>query len=128
MLTLTQAAKETGLTRSAIFKAIKSGRLSATKNDKGQFCIDPAELFRVYSQVDKVDVSSTQTETPTETAYLKRENEFLRQQVDDLKMDRDQWRRQATMLLSHQPINLTIDPTHGQPEDSMLWKKLFGRK
>jgi hypothetical protein len=32
MLTLTQAAGETGLKRSAIFKAIKSGRLSATKD------------------------------------------------------------------------------------------------
>jgi excisionase family DNA binding protein len=46
MLTLVQAAKETGLTKPAIFKAIKKGKISASKDARGQWLIDPAELFR----------------------------------------------------------------------------------
>jgi hypothetical protein len=49
MLTLGQAAKETGLSKTAIARAIKSGRLSGTKSESGEYQIDPAELFRVYA-------------------------------------------------------------------------------
>ena len=47
MLTLTQAAKEVGRTRSTIFKSIKSGRLSATKDAQGHLLIDPVELIKI---------------------------------------------------------------------------------
>jgi hypothetical protein len=35
MLTLGQVAKETGLSKTAISKAVKNGRLSAQKNEQG---------------------------------------------------------------------------------------------
>ena len=47
-LTLGQAAKEVGLSKTAISNAIKKGRLSAEKKEGGTYAIDPAELFRVY--------------------------------------------------------------------------------
>jgi hypothetical protein len=46
-MTLSQAAEWAGKTRSTVFKAIKSGRLSARRTDDGQWMIDPAELARV---------------------------------------------------------------------------------
>jgi len=46
--TLGTAAKATGMTKSAIFKAIQKGRISAKKNEMGRYDIDPAELHRVY--------------------------------------------------------------------------------
>ena len=48
MLTLGQAAKEVGKSKTAISNAIKKGRMSAGKTDSGGYQIDPAELFRVY--------------------------------------------------------------------------------
>lgn len=48
MLTLGEAAREVGKTKPAIANAIKAGRISATRDDKGQYQIDPAELFRAY--------------------------------------------------------------------------------
>jgi len=54
MLTLGQAALETGMAKSAISRAIKSGRLSARKTETGSFEIDPAELFRVYPPASAV--------------------------------------------------------------------------
>lgn len=45
---ISRAAKEAGLSKSTISRAVKSGRISAQKQDDGSFLIDPAELFRVY--------------------------------------------------------------------------------
>ncbi|MBW4597528.1 MAG: hypothetical protein KME46_32685 [Brasilonema angustatum HA4187-MV1] len=47
-LTLYQAAKEVGRTKATLQEAIKKGKISAKKNEHGQYEIEPAELFRVY--------------------------------------------------------------------------------
>jgi hypothetical protein len=132
LLTLSEAAKETGLSRTAIFKAIQSGRLSASKNDNGHFLIDPAELFRVYKPVNKqVNIESVLTSEQRVTAettelltkILERERAQLLAQIEDLKTDRDHWRKQATMLLTHQPEHKPEPEQH----KSRLLEKLFGR-
>ena len=46
--TLTEAATATGVSRSTIFRAIKAGRISATRTEGGNFSIDPAELHRSF--------------------------------------------------------------------------------
>ena len=122
MLTLAEAAKETGLTKPAILKAIQKGRVSATKDDKGQWLIDPAELFRVYSPTMKKEMGETQTGSfelllklkeleaklaVTEKRLLDKESEIenFRVQVDDLRSERERWRIQAeqiTRLLTDQ--------------------------
>lgn len=45
---LSQAAKETGKGKSSIHRAIKSGRLSAQRQEDGTYSIDAAELFRAF--------------------------------------------------------------------------------
>ena len=52
-LSLGQAAKETGMDKSTISRAIKSGKLSATRKENGGYAIDPAELFRVFAPASK---------------------------------------------------------------------------
>ena len=52
-LSLGQAAKETGMDESTISRAIKSGKLSATRKENGGYEIDPAELFRVFAPASK---------------------------------------------------------------------------
>lgn len=47
-LTLRQAAGLTGKSKSTLTRAIKAGRLSATRNAAGVYTIDPAELARVF--------------------------------------------------------------------------------
>jgi hypothetical protein len=132
MLTLTKAAEEVGRTRSTLFKAIKSGRLSATKDAQGHFLIDPVELYRVYvvanvSQENQSKHGDIEKNT-REIEFLRRENELLRQQAErdreQLTREREQadnWRNQATMLLTHQPEQVT-------PTRSLLFEKLFGKK
>jgi hypothetical protein len=132
-LTLGQAAKECGKQKSTLLNAINKGRLSASKDDKGQWQIDPAELFRVFPVQHQNEHPNEHRETHIEhhetaqhlAELLERERKLLLEQIADLKADRDEWRRQATMLLSHdrsvQPEPVT------KPEASLLWRKLFGR-
>lgn len=47
-LSLSQAARLTGRSKSTIGRAIKSGRLSAARNEDGTFGINTAELFRAF--------------------------------------------------------------------------------
>ena len=48
VLSLREAAEQAGTSKSTIWRAIKSGRMSATRTDDGGFAIDPAELFRAF--------------------------------------------------------------------------------
>jgi len=142
MLTVSQAAKEVGITRGGLWKAIKEGRLSATKNNKGQFCIDPAELFRVYPPVDAVDVHSEhpsidehpsrQHEADELRIRLELTNRLLARaesECDDLRRrldDESGERRKLMQLITHQPEQ-QAQPESRQQEKSLLWRKLFGR-
>ena len=126
--TLGEAAKATGKSKATISKAIKSGRISAQKDEIGTFHIDPSELHRVYPPT----VSSEQEETPKKTlartdidgtirelqARLEAAHDRLSDKetvIADLKEDRDRWRQQATALLADHR------PTKG------LIARLFGR-
>ena len=47
-LSLREAAEQAGTSKSTIWRAVKSGRLSATRTDDSAFAIDPSEsLSRV---------------------------------------------------------------------------------
>lgn len=108
-LSVGEAAKAVGMTRQAIQAAIKKGTVSATKNAKGAWQVDPAELFRVYQPVGRAD-APTDSEDFTSvvirqaaeiqelTAKLKAAHELLdvlRSQNVDLKEQRDLWQVEA---------------------------------
>lgn len=57
ILTLRQAAELTGKSKSTLTRAIKSGRLSASRDEEGMYAIDPAELARAYPFVKTPDAS-----------------------------------------------------------------------
>ena len=46
--TLAAAAAATGLNKTTVLRAIKSGKISGTKNEVGEWQVEPAELHRVY--------------------------------------------------------------------------------
>lgn len=98
-LTLGQAAKEAGVSKSTVSKALKSGRLSFVSKASAGYEIDPAELFRVFPKKPQETVASEQLVTPPETGTEdRREVELLREQLEDLRKDRDAWREQAQRL------------------------------
>lgn len=114
MLTLGQAAKLTRTSKTTLTRAIKAGRLSATRRDDGGYSIDPAELARVYAVTPETgaatgDVVQGATgerdgaatpETPPDLAVklavLETEIRGLREMAAELRQSRDQWQEQAT--------------------------------
>jgi hypothetical protein len=131
MLTLAEAAKETGLTKPAIFKAIKNGRVSATKDDKGQWMIDPAELFRVYPPAAKKETVETQTGNFELMLKLKEVEAKLEvnqqrlldreREIDDLRGQRDHWRTQA------EAVTLLLTDGRAKSTKGGVWAWLMGR-
>ena len=45
---LQQAATAAGLNKSTVLRAIKGGKISASRNEHGDWIVEPAELHRVY--------------------------------------------------------------------------------
>jgi hypothetical protein len=64
--TLGQAARATGKTKPTIARAIKIGRLSASRADDGSYLIDPAELHRVYPVAGNANGQTQRSDTPAE--------------------------------------------------------------
>ena len=100
------AAKAVGKTKSTITKAIASGKLSAIKNDKGAWEIDASELNRVYPPTLLETGENEHKETPIGNSGNTKEIEALErllkaaeEQIEDIKADRDEWRKQANQLL-----------------------------
>lgn len=112
-LSLTQAAKIAGKSKSTINRAIKSGKLSATRRDDGSYSIDGAELARVFqigTPLDSKWISAAPPMEQVRTATLEAENAALRaaldrerEALDELRADRDAWKQQATALLAAPP-------------------------
>ena len=114
-LSLGQAAKETGKSKSVISNALHSGRLSGKMNDKGGWEIDPSELFRVFTKQNAKEPEKEQNgtpENPIQNILLEQEIRHLREQLDrERELNRDlisrldaenEERRKLTMLLTDQ--------------------------
>ena len=117
--TLGEAAKAVGKSKPTIQRAIKSGKISAPKDSFGRYNIDPAELHRIFPALQRTsndDDHLKQSETFNETSMLQIEIKLLREQLDDLKEDRDHWRQQATALLAD-----------GRKKRQGFWAMLTGR-
>ncbi len=65
--TLGQAAKATGLSKMTLSRAIKKGTISASKNEAGEFVMDPAELHRVFPPVTGVTSHASENVTKRDT-------------------------------------------------------------
>lgn len=112
-LSLSQAAKAAGKSKSTINRAIKSGKLSATRHDDGSYTIDASELsrsFQIGTPGGSEWISAAPQTEPVGTAVLEAENAALRAALDrereitnDLMADRDAWKQQATALLAAPP-------------------------
>lgn len=96
-LTVSEAAQHVGVTRQTIFKAVKTGKLSATQNKRGHLQINVVELLRVYGelqspeQVAKNTINNKQqlpTLTATAALQLDLERMKLQLQMRDFELQK----------------------------------------
>src|SRR4051812_11227697 len=125
MLSIRDAARQTGVSRSAIFRAIKTGKISAPRRENGDYAIDPSELFRVFDPrsteeggtrdvgepclVRQSEQGSETRETDARDIRIATLEAELRTQRDliarldqdkrDLQSERDKWSDQARQLV-----------------------------
>jgi hypothetical protein len=115
-LSLGQAAKQVGKSKSTITRAIQSGKLSAQRQDDNSYKIEPSELFRVWpatgAQPDDDatpktpqddETSSMQSRIELLEALLEREKDAagdLRGTIDDLRKRLDKAEDRVTALIA----------------------------
>ena len=123
-LSLREAAREAGVSKSTILRAIQRGRLSAARTDDGGYDIQPAELFRIYeprTSADRTGNDAVGQDAPASvqeaTAVLQAENEGLRNQVatlrelaDEMKAQRDSWNARPKLPSSRPPQPSSCSP------------------
>jgi hypothetical protein len=98
-LSANQASKEAGKTKKTILDAIKSKRMSASKNDKGYWEIDPSELFRVFPKTSTTPPTNTTAipslenhENRIKIAELEAEVKALKREVERTDIERERER------------------------------------
>lgn len=89
-LTLGQAAKHAERAKGTMSKALQNGQISAEKDDKGRWQIDPSELQRWMDANPFLNAPENQGTTPIETSKNLNENGALSTEV---KMLREQMNR-----------------------------------
>lgn len=96
--TLTAAAKETGVSKGTVSKALKSGRLSGERQEDGSFQIEASELFRVFPQKPQKPAAET-AQKPQETAGEPTETgvelAVLRVRLEIVEQERERERESA---------------------------------
>ncbi len=98
-LTLGQAAKAAKRSKGMLSKALNNGEISAQKDDKGRWQIDPSELSRWVS----VNPSPNVHEGPLESIYktlgnsaMEVEVKMLREQIERMDAERERERAQLS--------------------------------
>jgi hypothetical protein len=111
-VSLAEAGKLTGLHKVSILRAIRKGKISAEKDEHGEWRIQPAELFRIYPPLPEQRNRSGEEQQyaapltaalEAEISGLKQLNQTLRDQLDDVRGQRDKWEQAAQTALRQLP-------------------------
>src|SRR3546814_18158013 len=89
VITLRETSEKARVTRQTLMIASKTGRVSAKKSENGEWRIEPFELFRVEPPVNGVQQPLQPNITGSGTPGLQAENRLLREQVAELREERN---------------------------------------
>ena len=119
-LSLAEAAKLAGISKSALFKAMKRGTVSGVRDDaSGEWRIDVSELERVYplKPVETLNVDkSTSPHSPARnvSSDWNAERHYLMARIADLESERD-YMRQAYQAETEERRQITLHLAKLQP-------------
>lgn len=119
-LSLSEASKQTGKSKSVISKALNNGDLSYVSKDASGYKIDPSELFRVFPSNNEntvLEQEKEQLETPIQNIEnalkikelelkleaMEREKDLYKSQCDKIEVEKEDWKKQAQTLLLKAP-------------------------
>ena len=108
-LTLAEAAQATGLNRSTILRAIKSGKISGARDDNGSWSVEPVELHRVFPPAAAM-VKAMPQDAQTDSLVAD-----LRAQLAEMRAQRDAWQGIAERLALNAPKPPNPRPSPPRP-------------
>jgi hypothetical protein len=127
-LTTQQAAAITGRNRSTIWRAIKTGRVSATRTATGDYLVEPVELERAFGLLqrrhDALRPRATGRRAPVsgaEVAWLRERVAALEADKADLRLERD--RLLGVIEQQSEQMRRLGDRRAG----AGFWRRLLGR-
>lgn len=150
-MTLSEAATAVNLTKQALFKAIKEGRLSGQKDLNGKWIVDSSELFRVYqpgNQKTKTKAQECELDSPTVAELRARLDaaadvrRLLEERLARAERELDAANARVDQLLCALPVGMgagkPVEPSkieirpdgQGEAEKPVrrsLWRSIFGR-
>ena len=125
---LGQAAKAVGMSKTSILRSIKAGRISAGRDEFGQWAIEPCELHRVYPPLTDDTGMGNGTGERAVTggemvlaeanarATLAEARLFdFKSMLDDIREQRDRWQQQAERLATLAITDQREEPAPAQP-------------
>ena len=125
---LQQAATATGLNRSTVLRSIKAGKISAVKDEHGEWQIEPAELHRVYAPVEARTKATQRYTTGDDDVHMRAalaeaRLADLQALVADLRQERDGWRQVAERLTIADQRRSTVPSVPQRPH---WWRRFVG--
>jgi hypothetical protein len=106
-LTLAQAAAACGIDKSTVRRAVRSGRISGTRDDLGVWHIEAVELHRIFPPLPRPADGPGALPLHAPGEITDRTSDVLvaelRAVIADLRQDRDAWRDQAQRLSLAKP-------------------------
>ena len=130
-LTLAEAMERTGVSRNTLIRAIKSGRMSGSKNEHGDYRVDAAELFRVFEPLsagEEVVTAPAQSVSPSPTVeklyerLIAKDEEItdLRTELDDKEQSLTELREAYNTLPSPEDVEARIQTAVEKAEHKKL--------
>ena len=126
-LTLGAAARQLGVSKGTISKAIATGKLSATRREDGSWAIDGSELARYLevnghrfrSETVPSEQAATEAELRARADLAEQRLADLRSMYEDMKAQRDKWETvaQRLSLPAPKPVK-TPETSPQQPAES----------
>ena len=132
--TLGQAAKAVGMSKTSILRSIKAGRISAGRNEFGQWAIEPCELHRVYppltddtatgNGMEERGVTGGETalaEANARAALAEARLSDFKTMLEDIREQRDRWQKQAERVAALAITDQRKEPAPAQPYSRRRW-------
>ena len=119
-VTIEEAAKLTGKSVQSLYRHVKQGKVS--KHHDG---FDTAELMRVYGALRNlsdttINFDKVSNESEVELSMLKRENELLRGNIEELRTDKH--KLQETIDYFQRQLSAPVQAT-----EKSFFSKFFGK-
>ena len=118
-LTLAEAPQATGLNRSTILRAIKSGKISGARDETGAWAFEPVELHRVFLPASAPPKEAPQDAQPNALVAE------LRAQLAEMRSQRDAWQGIAARLALSAPKPPEPEPKAVEARHPW-WRRLVG--